>query len=491
MIARYLKNTTLILCVVSITTLSGLLSCTDEHFSSNPSLKLRFSTDTLLFDTVFTGIGSATSKIMVYNPSNKNLQISSIQLAGGENSPYRLNVDGNINKNNEFHHIELRANDSLYVFVEVTVSSQTNDAPTLAKDSIVFNTNNNIQDVKLIAYGQNMEILKNRIIGNDTTLTADKPYIIYGNLIVDSAKTLTLASGCRLFFHAQSNLIVYGNLIAEGTQEKPVLLRGDRTDRLFPEVPYNYVSNQWGSVLLLNPEGHHKLNYVQMNSGYAGIYFANEDRSKTPTLKITNSRIHNFLKYGLVVQNGNVTVGNTEISNTGSYSVYLNGGHHEFTHCTIANYFNSSNVLIQPSSREQNVAFIAMELNKSQPMETIFENSIIAGSMNNEFEIMTRFPEQYHATFKNSYIKMPETAYNLLQFIQIRRYERQDTLFANTYFASGKKQYYNFTLDSVSPARNIGDTEAAKKYPFDMNGYNRFEDNQPDAGAYEWQSVKK
>ncbi|MGC3977281.1 MAG: right-handed parallel beta-helix repeat-containing protein [Paludibacteraceae bacterium] len=491
MIFSRIKNMFLLSGIVIIMTTAVFCSCVDESFSSDPSLKLKFSTDTLLFDTVFTTVGSATAKIMVYNTSNKNLEISSIHLGMGANSPYRLNVDGNISADHSFKNIEIRAKDSLFIFVETTVSTRLTNELTFVKDSIVFNTNSNVQDVKLIAYGQNMEVLKNKTILNDTILTSDKPYLIYGDLIVDTAKTLTLAPGCRLYFHANSNLVVHGNLIADGTREKPIFLRGDRMDRLFPEVPYNYVSNQWGSVLLLNPDGHHTFNFVTINSGYAGVYFYNNDRSKTPTLEITNCRIHNFLKYGLVVQNGDVTVGNTEISNTGSYSVYLSGGKHSFIHCTIANYFNSSNTLIQPNSRESNVACLISELDKIKPMETVFENCIISGSTTNEFGLMSKFTSNYHGTFKNCYIRnqKPETV--LPQFTKIRWYEKQDTVFKNTYFDATKKLYYNFMPDSVSPARNIGDIDAAVKYPFDLNGKNRFEDNFPDAGAYEWQPIKK
>lgn len=491
MILQFLKNIVLILVVIFIS-LFSMSSCVDESFSTDSSLKLEFSSDTLLFDTIFTTVGSATHRFMVYNPNSKNVKISDIRLGMGKNSPYRLNVDGNLSAENTFTDIEIRAKDSMFVFVEVTVNPQATNTPTFIKDSVVFNTNSNLQDVKLIAFGQNMEVLKNRTILNDTTLSADKPYLVLGDLTVDTAKTLTLAPGCKLYFHANANLIVYGNLIALGTREKQIILRGDRLDRLFEEVPYNYVSNQWGSVLLLYPEGNHKLNFVTINSGYAGIYFSNNDRSKKPTLTISNSRIHNFLKYGIVAQNGDLTVGNTEISNTGSYSVYLNGGKHSFTHCTIANYFNSSNILLQPSSRESNVACMIMELNRVQAMETLFENCVISGNTTNEFSLMSRFASNYNGIFKNCYIRNSKPDKNQPQFTNIRWYERSDTsMFKNTYYDRDKKTYYNFMPDSISPARNIGDTQVATKYPFDLNGNNRFEDNLPDAGAYEWQPVKK
>jgi len=468
-------------------------SCIDESISADTSLKLDFSVDTLQFDTVFTTIGSSTSQIKVYNPNKKNLKISAIGLGMGANSPYRINVDGSTSKTNQFTDIELRAGDSLFVFVEVTIDPLRTNAAVFVKDSIVFLTNSNRQDVKLLAYGQDMEILSNRTIRNDTTLTGEKPYLVYGDLVVDTAKTLTLNPGCRLYFHNQVSLVVYGNLIANGTRELPVLLRGDRTDRIFTDIPYNYVSNQWGGMLLLNEEGKHKLNYVTMNSGYAGVYLSNQNRNKRPSLEMINCRIHNFLKYGLVVQNADVLVANTEISNTGAYSVYLNGGKHTFIHTTIANYFNSTNVRIQPSARENYAAVMIMELNRIIPMETVFENCIISGSSTDEMDIMTRFSEQYHGLFSNSYIRKTKPATESPVFRQISWYDKnkRDTVFVNTYFDNEKLIYYNFMPDSVSPARNIGSMDAALKYPFDINGNSRLEDNKPDAGACEWQSVKK
>ena len=466
-------------------------SCIDEQISADPALKLTFSKDTLRFDTIFTTIGSSTSQIKVYNPNNKNVEISAIGLAGGAASPFRINVDGALNKDNRFTNIELRAKDSLYIFVEVTVDPLDVNSPVFIKDSIVFLTNNNQQDVKLIAYGQNMEVLRNTTFSTDTTLTAEKPYLIYGNLVVDTAKTLNLLPGCRLFFHDQSSLMVYGNLIADGTREKPILMRGDRTDQIFEDVPYNLVSNQWGGVLLLSKEGNHVFNFVKMNSGYVGIYFSNDNRNFRPKLTISNSRIHNFLKYGLVVQNGDVLVVNSEISNTGAHSVYLNGGKHTFIHSTIANYFNSTNVRIQPSGKEGNAAVMIMDLNRIIPMETVFKNCIVAGSNSREFEILTRFESQYHGSFSNSYIRKEKPDPVPAMFTNIIWYNPKDTIFKNSFYDLNKLEYYNFIPDSVSPARNIGNPDVAKLYPVDLNGNSRLTDNMPDAGAYEWIPTKK
>ena len=482
-------NFSVLLLFISMISIFGMTSCDNEIFSTDPKDKLEFSTDTLTFDTVFTTIGSATSKILIYNRNKTALNISYIGVAGGKGSSFRINVDGSLNENNQFENIEIRANDSMYIFVALTVDPTDSNSPVFIQDSLVFLTNGVKQNIQLEAFGQDMEVLKNKYIVNDTVLTTIKPYLVYGNLTIDTAKTLTLQPGSKFYFHNNANLIVYGNLRAEGTLDQPITMRGDRLDKLkfATPFPYNTVSGQWGGVYLLWNGGKHVLKHVNMNSGYVGIYFSNDDKNKLPSLEMFDCRVHNFLLYGLVVQNGNVQVMNTEISNTSSYSVYLNGGKHNFIHCTIANYFNNSNV--QPLSRDKKPAVMIMNLNRIAPMETAFINCIISGGSENEFSLATRFMDQYKGVFDHSYIRKPDSL-KLPQFTNIRWSEKNDTLFKSTNFDYEKSTAFNFSLDSVSPARGLADKTIATQYPLDLNGNNRLEDGEPDVGAYEWQPTK-
>jgi hypothetical protein len=478
---------------ISLVITIGLSACRDEVYSTNPKDKLTFSTDTLTFDTVFTTLGSATSKITIYNRNNVALKISHLGIAGGKDSPFKINVDGSLNANNQFEDLEIRAKDSLYIFVAVTVNPTNSDSPVFIRDSLVLQTNGVNQNIKLQAFGQDIKIFRNRHILSDTTLTAEKPYLVYGNLTVDTAKTLTLNPGCKIYFHNNANLIVYGNLKAEGTANEPISLRGDRLDKIkfATPFPYNNVAGQWGGLFLLWRGGSHVLNHVNMNSGYVGIYFSNEDRNTIPTLEIANCRIQNFLLDGLVVQNGNVQVTNTEISNTGSYSVYLNGGKHSFIQSTIANYFNNSSV--QPTSRDAKPAVMIMDMNRAAPMESFFQNCIISGSADNEFSLASPFLNLYNGIFDHCYIRKPE-ALDLPQFTAIRWSQKTDTLFKSISYNYVKNTYFDFRLDSVSPARGIGantDPVVVAKYHLnlDLNGNPRPTDK-PDAGAYQWQPAK-
>ncbi len=478
-------------CIIAVLCSSVFISCEDNFFTSKKDNSLEFSTDTLTFDTVFTTLGSTTEKILIFNNNRQAINISSVRIAGGKSSPFRINVDGLINENNSFMNIEIPAKDSIYIFVEVTVNPNNSNSPVLVDDSIVFVSNGNSQRIRLEAFGQNMILLKNKFIFNDTTLNANKPYLILGDFEVDSAKTLTLLPGCKMYFHNNANLVVNGNLKAEGTFNQPIEMRGDRLDKIkfVDAVPYNYVAGQWGGVYLLWNRGNHVLRHVNINSAYVGLYYNNSDRETLPNLEIENCRLHNFVFYALVVQNGNVKVVNSEISNTGSFSVYLNGGMHTFIHTTIANYYNNNSA--NPGNRDKNPAVMIMNLNRSARMESVFQNCIIAGSLQNEFSIASRFTDQYKGTFANCFIRR-EKPFELAQFQNVKWFETKDTLlFKQTRYDYEKNIYFNFTPDSISPVRGIADPLISAQYPFDLKGNSRIEDNLPDAGAYEWKPTKK
>jgi hypothetical protein len=50
---------------------------------------------------------------------------------------------------------------------------------------------------------------------------------------------------------------------------------------------------------------------------------------------------------------------------------------------------------------------------------------------------------------------------------------------------------YNYAIDSLSPAKNIGDIDIATLYPLDLNQNSRLADTGPDLGALEWISSKE
>ena len=137
--------------LISISALTQ--GCRKDSIYTETDAMLAFSEDTVHFDTVFTTVGSVTLPLKLYNNYNEKLIIENIQLQGGDASQFRINVDGESGTN--FSQIEIPANDSLYLFIEVTVDPNNDALPYVVEDLISFTTNGNLQDVKLIAYGQN------------------------------------------------------------------------------------------------------------------------------------------------------------------------------------------------------------------------------------------------------------------------------------------------------------------------------------------------
>ena len=107
------------------------------------------------------------------------------------------------------------------------------NSPLIVTDSIIFQTNGNIQDVDLVAWGQDAyfhvgvqfaegfpDIIcldgpcnngAPPVDGNDpiNNWINDKPHVVYGYLVVDSCDILNIGPGTQVHFHASSGLWVY------------------------------------------------------------------------------------------------------------------------------------------------------------------------------------------------------------------------------------------------------------------------------------------
>ena len=127
--------------------------CARVSFSDNPELELDFSADTVFFDTVFTTVGSVTLPLKVFNPNRESLRIDVIELEGGSDSPFRVNIDGQVGPRVEDW--PLLAEDSMWIFIEVTVDPSDATLPFVIEDGIRFNANGQEQRVHLTAWGQN------------------------------------------------------------------------------------------------------------------------------------------------------------------------------------------------------------------------------------------------------------------------------------------------------------------------------------------------
>ena len=137
---RFVNTMKRIFCFLVVTLL--LMACADDDsFSTDSSLHLRFSTDTLHLDTVFSRTPSSTYSFWVYNPHNDGVRIESVRLRRGNQSGYRVNVDGiylDNSNGSQTQDVEIRRKDSVLVFVELTAPETTQRKPVLIEDELLF-----------------------------------------------------------------------------------------------------------------------------------------------------------------------------------------------------------------------------------------------------------------------------------------------------------------------------------------------------------------
>ncbi len=467
-----------------------LFSCREYQVSDDPSLRLRFSEDTIRFDTLFTEQGSATKQLMVYNPNTNAVVIESVWMKEGE--AFRINIDGEADLA-RLKNFTIYGGDSLLVFIRVTDFGPMAENGTIrVEDKIHFHlAAGTTQEVVLEAYAQNATRIgspgcKRTEIAGDYTFTAGKPYIIFDTLIIGGA--LTIDAGAQLYMHRGASIYALGDFHAQGTRETPVLIRGDRLDNLFDSVPYLYAGGSWGGVYLQSETPRdYQISYTDILSGTIGLACTSTCTGTLPSLRMDGCRIHNHNLYGLVLSHVDALVTNTEISNCASYCVYCEGGEHEFVHTTIASYFGHTNIRIQSASKENVAAVYIDNLSKSEPRTiTSFYNSVITGYTANQIVVATPFDRYYPGVFKGNYLKtdtlrMPHAEQNTY-------YEKTaDTtaVFVKDFYKYKEYVYYDFRPDSLSPLRGIGDSIAALPYPLDRNGVSRA-GTKPDAGCYQY-----
>ena len=475
-----------------------LASCSqDEDYSTDPNLRLTFEVDTVSFDTVFTTIGSSTQRVKVYNHNNKAIRISQAYLASGGTTGFRVNIDGQ--SGTSLTDLEIWHEDSLFVLIDINVDPQDSNSPILITDSLVFLLESGLQQqLILTAYGQDIVILTAQTLTDDTAFSADKPYLIYDSLIVDSGCTLTLPAGTTLCFHSGAYMGVYGQLIAEGTADEPVTFRGDRTDKMFTYLPYDRLDSQWGGITLYPASGDHYLDHIDVHAGNWGIDCPLSTYEGTK-LTLLNSEIHNVAGNALSLVYCAAEVANSQFSNAGGNCVNLIGGYYDFTHCTLAQCY--------PWDSDYGYALFFTNVRNDTifPLEqAAFYNCLITGQAADAIQgnALEDSDADFNATFVNCLINIELTGeegetvadmftdcvneYDLFPTSSYDDEEDNDTVYgpANFVKIDTDTYSYDFRLDSLSNARGIGHMAYAVLYPTDKDGRTRPKQN-ADAGCYQ------
>ncbi len=467
--------------IVTVLTLACLISCEDERYISSSDVQLGFSADTVMFDTIFTSIGSTTKNLRVYNPYDQKVLISSVKLAGGNNSNFRLNINGFAS--DELLDLEIPPNDSIYIFVEVTVDPNGGNFPMVVQDSIEFITNANIQDVDLVAWGQDFHLIKDAKI-TTSTWAADKPYLVYNYAYVDSLATLTIERGAKIYFHDGAGLFVKGNIKAEGTAEEPIVLQGDRLEDVYEDVP-----DQWNGVLLFSGSHNNSFKHVEIKNANIGLQVGTIENDGFASANLSGVKIQNMAYAGIFALKSEIKADNCLITNCGFYgAALLVGGDYEFNHTTIANYWGGFSTRPRSTSSLvlSNLLIIDQEGGGSETYvgdmsNAKFGNCIITGNVGsgNEVELGRSDEAEFNFKFDHCLLQLSDT-FNIDKKTNFDNILKGiDPKFVDPY------EKLNFELDTLSPAKDAGSSQIGARFPFDLKNESRTEDVAPDLGAYE------
>ena len=418
----------------------SLSSCRKDFDTVASSGNLEFSKTEVYLDTVFTDIGSSTYSLKVYNRSNKDISIPIVQLGKGLVSKYRIMVDGRSGNGKIFNNVELLAKDSMYIFIETTANIADTEPDFTYNDKILFDLGANQQSVDLITLIQDAKFyFPNRtlnptiyetinvngfeagtqghtlvttdfVASNPWHWTKDRPYVVYGNLVVPIGETLTIEAGTSVHFHKDATLIIDkgAKIDIQGTlnildsdglivTKNEVTFEGDRLEPIYEDVP-----GQWGALIILS-ELSNNIKHLTLKNAAVGIYTVSN--LITPKLNIENSQIYDCSNYGILGISSFITGRNLVINYAGQASLVCSQGNYNFEHCTFNNNWPSSkqvSVLVNDYSIDQNNVATITNVNAN------FKNCIIYGSNNVEL-FLDHKGSLFTATFVNCLAKFNDT----------------------------------------------------------------------------------
>lgn len=422
--------------------------------------ELIFSTDTVSFDTLITSRTSITRRFRIFNPSNQDIVLNEIAVAGGENSFYDIIVNG---KQGAYVEDELlEKGDSLLVLVNVNIDPNDQDLPFLVKDSVIVNWDQNETDIKLEAWGQNATFLRGQILC-DETWTNERPYVIQGFVAVDSLCTLTIAPGARVFVDNGASIFVQGTLDVQGDSGNVVTFRNTRFDPSFLRAP-----GQWGGLVFFPGSRDNRISYATIENAVNGIFsFGTNVASARVQLEVDHTTIRHMSNTGIQAFTSVMDVSNTQIYDCGGFmAAHFVGGKYTYDHCTFTNG-QTSFIRDEPS-----VVFLDNFPSNEEPivedLSISITNSIIWGSEDEELFIGNEGGAVIESVIEQNIIRSQE---------EIRGNFISDEFdfpgFANPFS-------FDYQLDSLSFAR---DRATGSRITDDLLGIPR--DGLPDIGAFE------
>lgn len=417
-----------------VTTLTLLLTaCTDtDSFTTDRNQRLTFMQDTVWLDTLFTGVPSATYGFWVHNRSADGLRISTVRLERGNQTGFRVNVDGTF-LNPVAQDLEVRKGDSLLVFVELTAYENHSDEPQRVDDNLLFTLESGVvQRVNLCAYSWDAERLTSLCVERDTTITSVRPLVVYGDgITVAPDATLTLRN-TTLYFHGDARLKVEGRLVAEHC-----VLRGDRLDRMFSYLPYDRISGQWHGIEVAKGAAGCWLTDTEVRNAWDAL------TADSTRVVLSNSVLHNSRGHGLYAKDSQVELDGCQLSNAEGDCLSLHGCEARVDHCTLAQFY--------PYAAPRGAALRFGPT--TQPLVLRCSNTLMTGYEDDVLQGVERDSTTVDYRFENCLIRTPEVD-DSVAFSRVIWESPKDEVQGKQHFATIDEEnfIYDYHIVGLSPA---------------------------------------
>ncbi len=478
-------------------------SCRKEKFNTSSDFQLKFSRDTILFDTVFTTIGSTTKVFKIFNPDkDRSVEIDYVALEQGSNSRFRLNVDGE--PGNSIENVTIAPDDSIFVFVETTLDANDESLPFVIEENLLVNSNGSEQKVTLVAWGQNAVFHGG--IGGFTVIcnevwNSDLPHVIYGVVAVDSNCCLTINPGTQIHCHSGSGLYIYkGCIESNGQQGNEVVFQGDRLEYVYDDVPGQWgievdfvIDTQLGPELITVTRGGiwmleaqpSFMDYTIIKNGIIGLQVDTTGAGSEDALQLRNCRIENHSAIGILGQGATMSGYNNLFANCGqSVAAFQYGGEYKFDHCTFANYWSEGTrqapAFILNNNYDATIGGVETTIVRSLG-NSRFRNCAFYGdnadlSDYSEFIVDVVLPENEFYLFQNCLLDSEQDLSDGTKFMDITN--QQSAQFLNP-------SNWDFRPSSNSPLRGAAQALGGA-LATDLLGVSRLDAMAPDIGCFEY-----
>ena len=403
----------------------------------------------ITLDTVFSRTASSTYTFWVHNRNNQGLRLQSVRLKRGNQTGFRVNIDGMYLDNangSQTNDVEIRKNDSVLVFVEITPYETYRPEPESITDHLVFTLESGVeQSICLQAWAWDAVKLYSPVIETDSLIESDKPLIIYGDFTVAEGAKLEIRN-TTLYFHDGAGIDVHGTLLTDNCT-----LRGDRLDRMFSYLPYDRVSGQWRGVRFFETSTGNTLTNTEIRNSCQGLVCDSAALdSANYRLKMYQCVVHNTQGDGVTLNNASAVLDYCQFTNAMGHCLAINGGIVEISHCTLAQFY--------PFAGGRGAALYftnqispLLSLNCQGSILTGYDDDVLTG-------VNSSADKAFDYYFEHCLLRTPAITDDSAHFNDIIWESPTDSIQGKAHFIKIDEDNldYDFHLDSLSTAVGLG-----------------------------------